>query len=132
MESTRQTRQLGLKSPSLKYRQFLFLCLPGEVVSQEVHRIFDLKQDVRNPSLNLHVEMRWDSLKLDTQWPEDFDLQLDLQKNFWTNQVTILSLRFNCELMCKSSIPSLPDIISDRALVHFLSMQPISSKLGQL
>ena len=128
----RKGKRLANKEKGLNYDKFFSDCLPGSIISREVQKISELLTDKRRPAkLNLNVVRNWDSLSYGLRSTNDFNLVIELQKKFESGKtIVLLSLAFNCDLVCKPNIPCLPEQIVTRVLLQHLSLKPYSKTLG--
>lgn len=130
-------RWLGATTDSLTYGKLEGYCkAPDGLVLQKVEEMSQftgIKGDTRKPTFNLHVVNVCDSQTKDKKNPDEFRLSMDLQKILPAkDRMVLLTLSFNCELVCRANIPNLPEKVSRSALIKYLSLQPKSYVLGGL
>jgi len=126
---TGRTRTSGTNV--LTYDQFKLDCEDGGIVAQEVDKINHVLGDKR--PIKLVVKSKHVASVHKTRCTDDFNFKLKLKKMALSGGfITLFLLCFNCDMLCKASLPTLPEVISDRALLHHLSLQHFSFPLGKL
>lgn len=135
------TRQGGERE-TLTYDKLISFLLPNGFLKKKVDFLNDneleLRNDKRKPKINVGVSLQWDTRTFEMRSENDFNVCVDVEKRFehvqWINdsRMIILSLTFNCDLVCRAHIPGLPQVLSETALENMLSMKVQSYLLGKL